>query len=322
MYLNVSALNLAASLRHERKLATRIQSRLLSAMVALGCFVLLAVSNSGAQQNNTINTVRRRPDQSSCDLAAIPNHGRGRSSGAIYVASSYNCQVYSEPGYNSLTVFAGAKFRLQRRWRAATIATMSAPAAVGLTQFGKGLHPDNNARVSSHQMAISTVAGSDSLHSNMDPCGDGDSPAAGVKFYQPGLYVTAGNYSSPIPATTGSVINTEPPQLQWQGYRFQLEISRRLPGMADRHRLTQPCGDGRRSLRHPPSNPSGARSPGSGMSRIAPAIHIGDARDRASAVWSMLWRLPATYFPECSRWHHRYLRGEHGRLLPSADQLL
>lgn len=318
MYLNTSALSLAASLRHERKLAMRIQSRLLSAMLALTCFLLFAASNSGAQQNNTINTVAGgAPPNPVATLAAIPNPtGVAEDAGGnFYVASSFSYYVYKvNPATNALSIFAGSGiFGFTGDGGPATSATLSAPVAVAVDNNSGSVYilDNNRVRVVTTDGKINTVAGNGALCSpNTDPCGDGGlASGSSVRFYQPqGLYVDGhGNiFISDTGAGRVRFINTQATTVTVAGISVPAGFIATVAGNGlTCNGPTQPCGDGFSSISppNPPNNQSGARLDlAIGVATdSAGNIYIGDTRDqRIRCVVNVAGGCPQPTFPNAA----------------------
>ncbi|MGH9498984.1 MAG: hypothetical protein ACRD3L_07550 [Terriglobales bacterium] len=317
MYLNVSTLS-SAVVRQGRKSAMRIQPQLLSAMLALSCFLLLATTNSGAQQNNTINTVAGgAPTNTVATLAAIPNPTgvAEDAAGNIYVASSFSYYIYKvNPATNALSIFAGSGiFGFSGDGGPATSATMSAPVAVGVDKAsGKVYILDNNrVRVVTADGNINTVAGTGLLCTpNTDPCGDGGlASGSGVKFYQPqGLYVDgAGNlFISDTGDDRVRFINTGGTTVTVAGISVPAGNIVTVAGNGlTCNGPTQACGDGFSSIAppSPPSNPSGARLDlAVGIATdSAGNIYIGDTRDqRIRCVVNVPGGCPQPTFPNAA----------------------
>jgi trimeric autotransporter adhesin len=329
MYLNTSALSQAAGLRHERKLAMRIQSRLLSAMLAIGCFLLFAVSNSGAQQNNTINTVAGgAPPNPVATLAAIPNPTgvAEDASGNIYVASSFSYNVYKvNPVANTLAIFAGTGIAgFTGDGGLATSATLSAPVAVAVDNNSGSVYILDSNRVRCVLLApggcggsplpagdIMTLAGNGALCSpNTDPCGDnGPYNGSKVRFYQPqGIYVDGhGNvFVSDTGAGRVRFLNTTGSTVIVAGIPVLAGNIATVAGNGlTCNGPTQACGDGFSSISPPapPNNPSGARLDlAIGVATDSNGnIYIGDTRDqRIRCVVNVLGGCPQPTFPNAA----------------------
>jgi trimeric autotransporter adhesin len=313
MYMNTSAVGLAARPRHERKPALGIQPLL--TVLALSCLLLFA-ANGVAQQNNTINTVAGgAPTNSVATLAAIPNPTgvAEDASGNIYVAAQYSYYVYKiNPSTGALSIFAGTGiFGFSGDGGPATSAALTAPVAVAVDNTsGKVYIVDNNRiRVVTPDGNINTFANPTGAQCipNVAACGDyGPANSSKVLFYQPeGLYVDgSGNlFISDTGDDRVRFINNQASAITVAGISVAAGDIITVAGNGlTCNGPTQPCGDGYSSIapQNSPNDPSGARLDlAVGVATDSSGnIYIGDTRDqRIRCVVNVAGGCPNTAYP-------------------------
>jgi sugar lactone lactonase YvrE len=298
MYLNNSALSLSARLRHERKLALKIQPRPFFAILAVSCLLIFTASSGWAQQSNTINTVAGgAPTNTVATLAAIPNPTAVAedASGNLYIASQYSYYVYKVTPAGTLSIFAGKGiFGFSGDGGPATSAVLSAPLAVAVDNISGKVYiiDGNRIRVVTPDGKINTFANPTGALCipNIAACGDyGPANSSSVLFYQPqGLYVDgSGNlFISDTGDDRVRFINNQATTVTVAGIPVSAGYIITVAGNGlTCNGPTQPCGDGFSSIATPnvpPGNTSGARLDlAVGVATdSAGNIYIGDTRDQ------------------------------------------
>jgi len=333
MYLNALTLNPAA---RQCKSALSIHPRRFCALLALGCCLLLAASDSSAQANNTIGTVAGPPPfTTNALLADLPNPTgiAEDASGNIYIASQYSYYVYKlNPTTGTLSVIAGTGIFGFGKDGVATNSALSSAVAVAvdksanvyimdgnrirvvntqpsanITVLGVLISPGNIATVAGqvpscqNPTQVSTRSSPSSVASG--PCGDGG-PAAKASFTFPQAIYLDGAGNLFIADTTGErirFINTATNSISVAGQLVPGGVVATLAGNG--WTCNQPsnvCGDGGPAIASGEQLGVGAKLdlPQGVVTDSAGNIYIGDTRDqRIRCVVNVPGGCPQSAFP-------------------------
>jgi streptogramin lyase len=305
MYLNIPTVNLPASLRQERKLGLSIQPRPFYATLALCCVLVFAAANSGAQQNNTINTVAGGVPFNSVALqTAIPNPTgiAEDANGNIYIASQYSYYIY-KLNAGTLSAFAGTGiFGFGADGVPATSSPLASAVAVATDKPGNVyiIDGDRLRLVNTQSTAITvlgvtiqpgniaTIAdtnGKNCPNAESGPpptCGDGG-PAALAEFFAPQAIYIDGSGNLFIADTTDEeirFINTQSTAVTVLGVTVQPGNVATVAGNGlTCNGPTVPCGDGGSAIAQ---GGKGAKLdlPQGLITDKAGNLYIGDTRDQ------------------------------------------